>query len=393
MPDTATIALPAPSTAALPTAGGVAAGLLAEITADLSTGADIRALLGHFLEPIVQLAHARAGAVRMLCDDDRLRLVSQLGLPAQLGCAGPSVHRHCGGCGQAVDSDRLAWDTGLSGCDGAARDVLVPLGWAHMLAVPLDHRGQVLGVYNLFFDAATGPSAEVRAVLRSIGTLLGLALHNARLEAENLRATVLQERQRMAAEVHDAVAQDLAFLRMRLPLLEQAIGEHNGALTTRYLVDLKQALGHAHGSLREIITDFRTPPDPRGLAHALAERADEFSRRSGIAVALTNDLPALALPAAHEAQVLHIVGEALSNIARHARARQAWLRLSAEAGQVTLRIEDDGIGLGPLPAEPGHHGLEIMAGRARRLGGALAVRPREGGGTVVAVGFPAPGAP
>lgn len=70
----------------------------------------------------------------------------------------------------------------------------------------------MLGVYNLFFDAAQGASDDVRTVLRSIGELLGLALHNARLETENLRATVMQERQMMAAEVHDSVAQDLAFL-------------------------------------------------------------------------------------------------------------------------------------------------------------------------------------
>jgi two-component system nitrate/nitrite sensor histidine kinase NarX len=176
---------------AAPPSSDSPAGLLAEITADLSSGADVRALLQHFLAPIVQIARARAGAVRMLFDDDQLRLVGELSLPPELGCAGASVQRDCGGCGQALDGDRLAWDPDMSGCSAASRATLAPMGWAHMLAVPLGHRGQVLGVYNLFFDAAQAPSNDVRTVLRSIGELLGLALHNARLETENLRASVM----------------------------------------------------------------------------------------------------------------------------------------------------------------------------------------------------------
>lgn len=378
------------------------AGLLAEMTANLSSGADIGTLLRHFLEPIVRLAQARGGAVRMLCEDDRLCLVGELGLPAGLICAGPAPQRHCGGCSQAVAHDQLTWNAELHGCDHAARAVLAPLGWSHMLAVPLRHRAQVLGVYNLFFDRAHLPSPELTEVLRPVGELLGLALHNARLEAENLRATVIQERQRMAADVHDAVAQDLAFARMRLPLLEQAVTAQEPAQAERYLADLRQALGHAHGSLREIITDFRTPPDPLGLGHALQAKVNEFTQRSGIAATLDNRVPALRLPATHEAQVLHIVGEALSNVARHAGARRVQLMLRAQAQQIELGIEDDGQGLPDPPAqatpgEPGdavgHHGLQIMRERASRLGGHLALRPRQGGGTVVTLGFPAPPAP
>jgi len=381
--------MPTTLATAAPASPDSPAGLLAEITADLSSGADIRALQ-HFLAPIVQIAQARAGAVRMLFDDDQLRLVGELSLPPQLGCGGASVHRHCGGCGRAVDGDELAWDPDMSGCSPASRDTLAPMGWAHMLAVPLGHRGQVLGVYNLFFDATQVPSDDVRSVLRSIGELLGLALHNARLESENLRATVMQERQMMAAEVHDSVAQDLAFLRMRLPLLEQAIGEHDEGLTARYLTELRQALGHAHGSLREIVTEFRTPTDPLGLAHALRARVDEFAARSGLHATLDNRLPTLALPAAHETQVVHIVGEALVNVARHAAASQARVSVQREGGEVAIRITDNGAGPPTTAAERGHHGLEIMAERARRMGGVLALQANEGGGTVVALRFPAP---
>jgi two-component system nitrate/nitrite sensor histidine kinase NarX len=191
--------------------------------------------------------------------------------------------------------------------------------------------------------------------------------------------------------VHDAVAQDLAFLRMRLPLLEQAIGERDNARAAAYLADLRDALGRAHGSLREIVNDLRTPSDPQGLGHAIRTRVDEFAARSGIAVRLDNLLPGLTLPGAHEAQLLHILGEALSNIERHSRARQVSVSLGTCAAGIELLIADDGSGLDSCGQPPGsgHHGLAIMAERAARIGGQLSVRGREGGGTVVALAFTA----
>lgn len=368
-------------------------GLLAEITAGLSQGSDIDALLQRFLEPILRLARARAGAVRVIDGDGQLQLVGSIGLPASWCGAEQRVDRHCGSCGRAMDGDQPAWSDALGDCDQATRAMLSPMGVQHMLAVPLAHRDRLLGVYNLFFDTPQWPGAEVRTVLRSVGELLGLALANARLEAENLQAVVMQERQLMAAEVHDAVAQDLAFLRMRLPLLEQAIGQHDDARATQYVSDLRQALGRAHGSLRHIITEFRTPADPRGLAHALRERVDEFTRRSGIPAELDNQAPELALPPTLEAQVLHIIGEALANIGHHAAARQAWMSLRRlDTGLVEACIADDGVGLAAATGHtPGHHGLSIMAERARRIGGQLLVQPRAGGGTLVRLSFPMQG--
>ena len=377
----------------VPGLASAATELLAEITADLSSGADIRALLRRFLEPIIQLAQARAGAVRLLCDDEQLRLVSEVGLPPQLGCAEHTVGRHCGSCGKAVDADQLTWSPQLSECGGNTQHLLAPLGVNHMLAVPLGHRGRVLGVYNLFFDQAKGPSPKVRGMLRSIGDLLGLALDNARLEAENLRAVVMQERQMMAAEVHDAVAQDLTFLRMRMPLLEQAIAQHDDARAARFMGELRDALGHAHGSLREIITQFRTPLDPQGLARGLRSRVDEFASRSGVEATLDNQEPALALPPAQETQVLYIVSEALTNVDRHACATQAWVQLRrADTTHIELRVEDDGTGVHSNLSEPGHHGINIMGERARRLGGQVSLLPRAGGGTAVVLRFPVPAA-
>jgi len=205
---------------------------------------------------------------------------------------------------------------------------------------------------------------------------------------------VLHERQMMAAEVHDSIAQTLVFVRMRLPLMEEAVRMHDDARSTRYLSDMRGAMGEAHASLRAIINEFRAPADPRGLSHALQDRVGQLRERHGIEAELVNHAPGLALSAAEEAQVLHIVSEALANIGRHARATHAWLSVTLQDGRVEVRVEDDGCGLAASAsaagAGAGHHGIEIMRERARRIGGELQIRPRQGVGTMLQLNFPMP---
>ncbi len=368
-------------------------GILAEIAAGLSSGRDLGTLLHGFLEPIVSLAGASAGAVRALSKDGlRLELVGRLGLPAGVwdGEDQRVVDRHCGHCGSAADGRRVVWATDLKSCARRGAGSYFGQEWQRMLVVPLQHRGRLLGVYNLFFTGTAQPAPEVMAILKSVGELLGLALDNARLEAENLRATVVRERQMLAADVHDSVAQLLAFAKMRMPLLEEAIESCDSARSQRYCADVRKAVSEAHTGLREILTHFRSPMDPLGLTHALEVAARSFRERSGVAVDLVNEAGALCLPAEQASQVFHIVQEALANVAKHAQARHAWVSLSRVGDQVEIRVEDDGTGFesGPEPAGPGHLGLGIMTDRAHSLGGELQIGPRRGGGTSIRLSFP-----
>jgi two-component system nitrate/nitrite sensor histidine kinase NarX len=369
------------------------AGLLGDLASDLAADHDLPDLLKRFLEPLLRMAGADAGAVRAISDDgDQLQLVSSVGLPELALQAEGSVHHRCGACGKAASGEAPIWASELSACarldgvDDALGD------FRRMVAVPLRHRGRVLGVYSLFFSQGAGPGPEVLAVLKSVGELLGLALNNARLEREHLRATVMHERQRMAAEVHDSIAQTLAFVRMRLPLVEEAVRSHDEANSMRYLSDMRGAVGEAHASLRAIISEFRAPPDPRGLTHALQDRIGQLRERHGIQTELVDHAPGLSLSTSEEAQVLHIVSEALANVARHARASHAWLSLTLQDGRVEVRVEDDGCGLVAIDGVPGegdgHHGIEIMRERARRIGGELEIRPRQGLGTMLRLNFP-----
>ncbi len=367
-------------------------GLLVDIAAGLGSEADLGALLERFLDPIVRLAGAQAGAVRVLSEaGDQLELVSSLGLPAGVCDRRPAVDAHCGHCGAAADGHRLVWATDLRACAERSTGQFFGQACQRLLAVPLQHRGRVLGVYNLFFSGSEEPAADVQAILRSVGELLGLALNNARLEQENLHARLMSERQMMAAEVHDSLAQSLAFVKMRLPLLQDAMAARDDERARQYCDDVRCAVTQAHASLRGIITHLRAPMDPLGLLHALDAAVESFRRASGVEFEVVNALPRLALSPEGESQVFHIVQEALSNIVRHAAARHAWLHMgSAGDGLVEIRVEDDGAGLPrPTACVGAHYGMDIMRERARRIEGTLEAGARPGGGTCVRLVFPA----
>lgn len=370
--------------------------ILAEITAGLAAGGDLDVLLQRFLESVIQLAGAQGGAVRVLDDgDESLELISEFGLSAGACSSERSVDRHCGHCGEAADQHALVWAENLDSCSSRNGGQFFGQSCQRLLAVPLQHRGEVLGVYNLFFEARQpAPSAGVMALLRSVGELLGLALNHARLERAQLQARLVHERQMMAAEVHDSLGQSLAFIKMRLPLLEDALGACDQPRAAAYCQELRETASQAHASLRSLLTQLRAPMDPQGLTHALDTAVATFRHRCETQLHYANELPALNLPPDQEGQVFHIVQEALSNVARHAGARQAWLRLErAPDGGVAVTIADDGQGL--PRQEPGsavggsHYGLEIMVERARRLGGSLSLGARPQGGTEVTLHLPA----
>lgn len=374
-------------------------GIFAEITAGLANGKKLETLLEGFLVPIIRLAGAKAGAVRTLTDDDQhMRLVGNVGLPEGVIQTERSVDRHCGICGTAADTDTVVWANDLKPCARHSNEAgYFGLHCKRVLAVPLRHRERVLGIYNLFFDSDAELSPEISAVLRSIGELLGLALYNTRLERENLRVTVMNERKLLASEVHDSIAQTLVYVSMRLPLLQDAMLKHDDQLSLKYFSDVKQGVCEVHSSLREILTNFRVSMNPQGLMHALQEIADGFQSRTGVALEFNRTSSEPALSVEQEVQVFHIVQEALANITKHSHAQRASLAIGQTPECFEVTIEDDGGGMAlpgcasqfnPALLKESHFGIEIMKERAQLLGGRIEVSPRAGGGTRVRLVIP-----
>jgi len=213
------------------------------------------------------------------------------------------------------------------------------------------------------------------------------------VEREALRTALANERQMMANEVHDSLAQGLTYMRMRMSLLRDAIRDGDDARAFKYWNDVDTSLTNAHRRLRELITYFRSRMDPRGLLRALQEMTETFLDRTGVVLEFANHVGELDLPVGREVQVFHIVQEALANVCKHANARRARLTLERKGAGYEIVIEDDGVGMAVDPGgergESGHYGIAIMRERALRLGGELTLDSAPGTGTRVRLYFPA----
>ncbi len=374
--------------------------VLAEATSSLPGDSGVEEWLGRFLATMVRLAGAAAGAVRVVTGDGRhLRLVASVGLPPEVAAREKLMPVDCGVCGAAVAEAAVHL-----GPTGAVCAGVTSLAWfgrfGGMVVLPLVHQGRSLGACNLFMRDAREIPPEVALLYRSIGEHLGMALENARLARENLRMTVMNERQMMASEVHDSLAQTMAYMKMRVALLLDALraAESGNARALKYATDLQGALGEAYADLRELLAQFRSRMDPMGLAHALQGIAEGFEGRTGIRLSIENSLAELKLTVDEEANVFHIVQEALANVARHSGATQARLTIGERDGDYEFTVEDDGTGFFALGTRPGgegerglrHHlGVNIMRERAQRLAGRIEIGNLPGCGARIRLAFPA----
>ena len=357
--------------------------VLSEVTATLASEYDLEALLNRFLAMMVRLSGASAGVVRVLSSDGRhLKLAASLGLPPEVVDNERLVDIDCGICGSAIRSDEIKQTRDLRAC--VARTGQPFFGECRsMVVVPLEHNGRLLGVYNLYMTEDRPIPEEVSLLFCSISEHLAMAVENSRLMRENLRMTLMSERQMMANEVHDSLAQTMAYMKMRVTLLREALLQYESGKALKYSADIQQALDEAYASLRELLTQFRNRMDPLGLEHALRELADGYFDRTGVRLEFENRIPDLNLTVDQEVQVFHILQEALSNVARHSGAKQAWLSLEEIDGQYAFSVEDDGRGVFVMGATPDlrhHFGISIMSERAQRLHGNIEIANRPQGG-------------
>ncbi|GAB3664516.1 hypothetical protein GCM10027596_29020 [Nocardioides korecus] len=196
------------------------------------------------------------------------------------------------------------------------------------------------------------------------------------------------ERHRIAADVHDDSVQALAAVELRLGLLRRQLDEADPAL--------QEAVGKAHRSvteatarLRHLLFDLESPALRADLATALAEAADFVLEDTGVRWSLLGDR-SVDLPQAVRVTAYRVAKEALTNVRKHAGARQVEIRLARVEGGVEVVVADDGQGVGPGAdvERPGHLGLSGMRDRASVAGGRVEVGPRPEGGTTVRLWLP-----
>lgn len=364
---------------------------LSEITTSLAGESDLEELLDRFLGTMIRLSGAQAGAVRILSDDGtHLRLIGSRGLPSELLKPQCEIDVDCGVCGDALRLHSVNSCSNMTICLEKGAPEWARFQWRKVVPVPLLFKGRAMGVYNLYFATERTVPDDVALLFKSIGDHLGMALENARLTRENMRVTLVNERQMLASEIHDSLAQTMAFMKMRLALLQEAVEDGDCERSFGYMNEVSEALDSAYASLRELLSQFRNRMDPCGLLPALKDLTEAFTRRTGLAIELRNRVPDPHLNPGQEVQVFHIVQEALANIQKHASAQDVVVEIATEGEHYVVTVQDNGVGMDTSGSPPPmHFGLSIMRERAQRLGGTIAYTSRPGVGTTVRLAFPA----
>jgi signal transduction histidine kinase len=258
------------------------------------------------------------------------------------------------------------------------------------LGVPVKDGGEVLAIIfaaDKVVPGGTGTefTARDQELLSLFAAHAAIALTNARLSERSRELSVLEERSRLARDLHDAVSQKLFSLRARARAAA-VLADRDPARATAEMEAVAQLGAEAHAELRAVI-DGLAPPElsEAGLAESLRRYAVLAGRAHGVTVRFcATELPVL--EEQQEAALYRVAQEALHNALRHAGAHEITMALSRSPRRVVLEVTDDGCGF--APGAPGGLGLASMRGRAEATGGSLAIRSAPGAGTTVRLAVP-----
>ena len=245
--------------------------------------------------------------------------------------------------------------------------------------VPLRVGTRTMGAVVL--DGAAKPSDVALGELSRVADAGALRLETALLFDEIRETATREERQRMAREIHDGIAQELASLGY---LVDEIASAPTSDEARARSVGLRDELTRIISELRLSIFDLRSDvTSDAGLGAAVAEHARRVGATSGLTVHLVLEESARRLRREPEAELLRIVQEAVTNARKHSGAENLWVRVCVDPPRAVVSVEDDGRGLGR--SRDDSFGLGIMSERARHIGANFSIGPRPGGGTVVRV--------
>ena len=225
-------------------------------------------------------------------------------------------------------------------------------------------------------------------LIETVAGLIAAAMSLAEKSDEQRRLSLMDERAVIARELHDSLAQSLSYLKIQVTRLQMQIDNNRPDEVAKVVAELRHGLNSSYRQLRELLNTFRLRVHEAGLEAALDETVLEYSKRGDFALRIRGQWNGLQLTPNEEIHVLQIVREALSNVARHARAHHCEVSIALEKDRsYRLSVQDDGVGIGPEPDPSISHGMAIMAERARSLCGSLEITAVEPYGTHVSVRF------
>lgn len=256
--------------------------------------------------------------------------------------------------------------------------------------VPLQFDDQLIG--GLWVGRFTPHSFTVADLvgLENLADQAVIALQHALMASRLQSLATLEERSRIAREMHDGLAQILGYLGLQMQTLKALVNQGDSEKVLLELDQTRQNIKTAQADVRENILSLRTTlANEDGLIPALKEYIEEFGVQTGTRMEFTNELNgrSLSLSPLAEVQLVRIVQEALANVRKHAQAQEVAVRLTIQNNNLYLSVKDDGIGFRPSVRQR-HFGLQTMHERAKSVGGCLNITSRPGEGTTVQLWLP-----
>ena len=251
-------------------------------------------------------------------------------------------------------------------------------------------------VPEMLGNVLTGISALIISAVILLPIYRRLETADAQIRATQVAQAVSRERERLARDLHDGVAQALFFLNVKATALERSLTPASGREAPSIVTEITGAIQDTSRRVRDAIFDLRTSPEPGESFDAwVCDYVQRFAELHGLAGRFDEDGTAWDLPLVHQSHVMAIMREALHNVAKHAGAQTVFVRIDWAGDGVTITASDDGRGLAdPLPGpDQGRYGLAALSEHARAVGGTVTVGPgNDGVGTAVVFRMPRAGA-
>jgi two-component system, NarL family, nitrate/nitrite sensor histidine kinase NarX len=366
--------------------------ILYEIATTINESKNMDELLSRFLDILVKLTSAHAGTVRLITDDEQLKMVASIGLSKNFikeECLVP-IDRCL--CGNSFTSGKTGQNDSIEKCSKLSGTKLFNSLDPGIISVPIEYQGTAVGIYNLFIEKKhiNIQNKDHEDLLITVGKHLGMAFEKFKLTREAEQHSVIKERTLLAHELHDSLAQTLAGLRFQVTIIEENLHE-NIPTTHQELLNLHESIDEAYTEVRALISHFRAPMDNKGLIPAINKLIEKFKANSSTMVFFQDEWQEQKLKSEHEYQIIRIIQESLNNIKKHSQAKTVRLMIKSHVSHNEVLIEDDGIGIkhNNMESSLGEHiGLSVMQERAKRMAGTLNIESETGEGTQILLSFP-----
>ena len=256
-----------------------------------------------------------------------------------------------------------------------------------------EQRIQMTEAGSIFPFVSAELDAQNDELIVALTNLISTALSLRKQRQQEHQLILFEERSTIARELHDSLAQSLSYLKIQVSVLERHLKNAGSkpvqAPVYQNIEQIKIGLGSAYQQLRDLLVTFRLTIDNDNFDEALRDAASEFASKGNFNMTVHNRIMTLNLSATEQIDLIQIAREALSNISRHAKAKNVEIQLAYEDGDkyIVMSIIDDGVGMSGSVDQTQHHGLIIMKERAHNIGGELIVTDNQPQGTIVTVRF------